>query len=62
MHDSDKEEVHEGYVEIIDEYTEGYASIDVISEIKGEKCLFKHLSLSDVIERYEAEDGYVSKL
>lgn len=62
MHDSDKEEVHEGYVEIIDEYTEGYASIDVISEIKGEKCLFKHLSLSDVIERYEAEDGYVSQL
>lgn len=39
-------------MEIIDEYPGGYASIDVMGEINGEKCLFKHLSLSDVIERY----------
>ena len=54
MYDSDEIDMYEGYVEIINEYPGGYASIDVIGERKGEKCLFKHLPLSNVIERYEA--------
>jgi len=46
----DMEEIHEGYVEIIDRYPGGYATIDVMSERKGEKCLYKHIPLSVVTE------------
>lgn len=62
MHDSNEEEILEGYVEIIDRHPGGYVSIDVMGERNGEKYFFKHLSLSDVIEHYETEEGYVSQL
>ncbi len=62
MHDSNEEEILEGYVEIIDRHPGGYVSIDVMGERNGEKCFFKHLSLSDVIEHCEAGEGYVSQL
>ena len=45
-HGSDKDEILDGTVEIIDHYSGGYASIDVMS---GD-TLYKHLSLTDVLE------------
>ena len=45
-HDSDREEIHGGVVEIIDHYPGGHSLIDVMS---GD-TLYKHLSLTDVIE------------
>ena len=41
-----QEEIHEGAVEIIDHYPGGHVSIDVMSD----DTLYKHLSLTDVIE------------
>ena len=49
-HGSDKEEIHDGTVEIIDKYPAGYASIDVMS---GD-TLYKHMPLTDVIEHVES--------
>ena len=45
---SEKEEILEGAVEIIDKYPGGHASIDVMS---GD-TLYKHLSLKNVIEKF----------
>ena len=45
-HGSDQEEIHDGTVEIIDHYPGGHTSIDVMSE----NTLYKHLSLTDVVE------------
>ena len=49
-HGSGKEEIHDGTVEIIDHYSGGHVSIDVMS---GD-TLYKHLSLTDVIEHVES--------
>ena len=45
-HGSDKEEILDGIVEIIDHYPGGYSSIDVMS---GD-TLYKHFTLDDVLE------------
>ena len=44
-HGSDKEEILDGIVEIIDHYPGGHSSIDVMS---GD-TLYKHLTLDDVL-------------
>ena len=45
-HGSDKEEIHDGAVEIIDHYPGGHGSIDVMSS----DIFYKHLPLEKVIE------------
>ncbi|SDA38416.1 Calcineurin-like phosphoesterase [Lachnospiraceae bacterium G11] len=45
--ESEKEEILEGTIEIIDKYPSGHASIDVMSG----NTLYKHLSLKNVIEK-----------
>ena len=50
-HGSEKEEIHDGNVEIIDRYPDGQVSIDVMS---GD-TLYKHLSLTDVLEHSAGE-------
>ena len=50
-HGSDKEEILDGIVKIIDQYPGGHSSIDVMS---GD-TLFKHLSLTDVLD-HSAEE------
>ena len=45
-HDTDREEINGGTVEIIDHYPGGHVSIDVMS---GD-TLNKHLSLTDVLD------------
>ena len=50
---SDQEEIHEGIVETINQYSGGQSSLDVMSE----DTLYKQLSLTDVLERCrEGED------
>lgn len=46
-------EIHDGTVEIIDHYSGGHVSIDVMS---GD-TLYKHLSLTDVIEHVESRSS-----
>ena len=50
-HESDQDEIHDGTVKIIDHYPGGHVSIDVMS---GD-TLFKHLSLTDVLD-HSAEE------
>ena len=50
-HESDQDEIRDGTVEIIDHYPGGHVSIDVMS---GD-TLFKHLSLTDVLD-HSAEE------
>ncbi len=50
-HGSDKEEIHDGTVEIINHYPGGYVSIDVM----GGGTLYKHLMLEDVLEHKQRD-------
>ena len=50
MYGSDEIEYHEGTVEIIDKYPDGYASIDV----QCKDVLYKHVSLKNVIQLLKA--------